>query len=197
MTTQIIDSDRRSGLRTFLAWVIEPTETGCWQWRGASGHDGYGVVNLTVEYKRRQQFKAHRVAYELLVGPIPEGLTIDHLCRNTGCVNPEHMEPVTAAENARRVHAGRTHCKNGHPLEGENLSKYKTAKSVRRVCRQCHREAQLVRYHEQKQLKGRQLKTHCLRGHELTEENVIRRGRSRHCKPCGPARYAEKKAASK
>lgn len=75
---------------------------GCWEWQGLKNAKGYGEL-----FVEKKHLKAHRVAYELLVGPIPEGLTIDHLCRNTGCVNPEHLEPVTNQENRRRAVAHR------------------------------------------------------------------------------------------
>lgn len=71
----------------------------CWLWNGGRSRDGYGKFHHQGTHQQ-----AHRVAYELMVGPIPDGLTIDHLCRNPWCVNPAHMEPVTAAENTRRAH---------------------------------------------------------------------------------------------
>lgn len=83
----------------------------CWSWLGRKLPAGYGVINYGV---RRSEFgdtvvetstTAHRVAYEFLVGPIPEGLTLDHLCLNTSCVNPAHLEPCTRAENTRRQRA--------------------------------------------------------------------------------------------
>lgn len=91
-----------------------PCCSGCWIWAGYISAKGYG--RMRTQSGPQQTIGAHRVAYELLVGPIPEGLTIDHLCRNRGCVNPEHLEVVTQRENTRRgkspagVNAQKTHC---------------------------------------------------------------------------------------
>jgi hypothetical protein len=83
----------------------------CWLWTGASSN-GYG--HICVDYKRHL---VHRFVYEMLVGPIPRGLTLDHLCRVPLCCNPDHLEPVTHAENCARSPWFRpTHCRKGHPL---------------------------------------------------------------------------------
>lgn len=86
-------------------------EYGCWLWVGAL-RATYGRTSVG-----GRAVYAHRVAYEDLVGPIPEGLTIDHLCRIRICVNPWHLEPVTRRENIRRS-PRRSLCKKGHPLDG-------------------------------------------------------------------------------
>lgn len=84
---------------------------GCWNWIACTDKDGYGVVLWQGHPKR-----AHRVVYELLVGLIGEGLTIDHLCENKRCVNPDHMEPIPWRENYARWSSAITHCKSGHPF---------------------------------------------------------------------------------
>jgi hypothetical protein len=108
---------------------------GCWPWRGNLNSNGYG--RLYVGIHRRA---AHRIAYELLVGPIPEGLTLDHLCRNHACCNPAHLEPVTNRENIMRgdtipaANARKTHCLHGHEFTPENVG---FCSDGSRRCRTC------------------------------------------------------------
>lgn len=102
----------------FWAKVAVNPDTGCWLWTASVRRRGYGRFG-----SKGDQRAAHRVAYEALVGPIPEGLQIDHLCRVTRCVNPEHLEPVTQRENVRRGHnspATRTQCPHGHEYTASN-----------------------------------------------------------------------------
>lgn len=119
-------------------------ETGCLEWTGAQDPGGYGRINV-----RNKSERVHRLMYRLWVGEIPEGLTIDHLCRNTICAAPDHLEAVTQSENTRRqqeslVHhnAKKTHCPKGHPYDEEN-TRYGSKKEGR-VCRLCRAEAQRV-----------------------------------------------------
>jgi hypothetical protein len=109
--------------------VVEDPETGCLLWQGGKISQGYGEIALN----GRKQL-AHRIAYEGAKGPIPEGLQIDHLCRRRNCVNPDHLEPVTQAENLKR--ARQTHCKRGHALTDDNV--YVSPKLKLRQCRKCN-----------------------------------------------------------
>lgn len=104
----------------------------CWLWTGPFDRDGYGAFS-----KRRSG--AHRFAYETLVGPIPAGLVIDHLCRVRACVNPDHMEPVTIRENVQRgARLRQSHCRAGHRMDDENtLIQRRSGGGYRRQCRTC------------------------------------------------------------
>ena len=99
---------RPSVLLDFWSQVHKDTVGGCWQWLGNIDKDGYGHITYR-QAGRTKNERVHRHTYELLIGPIPKGLTIDHLCRNRSCVNPVHMEPVSNAVNLQRGHAIRGH----------------------------------------------------------------------------------------
>ncbi|KKN74894.1 hypothetical protein LCGC14_0386430 [marine sediment metagenome] len=109
----------------------------CWLWRGVTSQ-GYGRSPIRCDGKYIYAL-AHRVAYEELVGPIPEGLQLDHLCRVRNCVNPAHLEAVTSGENTRRGDTGKnnaikTHCPKGHPYDEENT---RILPNGWRVCKEC------------------------------------------------------------
>lgn len=113
---------------------IFPLENGCWYWAGVKNNQGYGYIN-----QAGRSVSVHRLSYSLCHGPIPAGMTIDHLCRNRACVNPHHLEVVSQKENTHR----------GETIAARNSKK-----------------------------------THCLRGHEFTDDNTyINRGR-RCCRAC-------------
>ena len=109
---------------------VEKTDA-CWHWTASVTGRGYGNYKLD---GRTQG--VHRIAYELLVGPIPEGLTIDHLCRVKTCVNPAHLEPVTNRENIQRARGGIESCINGHPYTPETMIPRKDGSTYK--CRVCH-----------------------------------------------------------
>jgi hypothetical protein len=114
----------------------------CWLWIGPT-KDGYGhYCAWDSDSGRKVNLRAHRAVWELLRGPIASGLQLDHLCRNTLCVNPAHLEPVTPIENLRRSscpsanNMRKTSCMRGHALDGDNL--YVTPSGYRQ-CRECIR----------------------------------------------------------
>lgn len=125
-------------LGRFVAKVSMPDDPDdCWLWTAHKVHDGYGKFWLDGRH-----VLAHRVSYEWLVGPIPDGLQIDHLCRVRHCVNPAHLEPVTQRENLLRgetilaANAAKTHCPSGHAYDDENTC----VSGGWRYCRACNRE---------------------------------------------------------
>lgn len=121
---------------------------GCWEWTGgANERDGsYGRIHHGSDQPKKR-YLVHRLAYELLVGPIPAGMTLDHLCRNSRCVNPDHLEPVTLAENSSRG-IKKVLCSKGHAFTTENTYWY----HGRRVCRTCSNR-RWREYHARKQAK--------------------------------------------
>lgn len=118
----------------------------CWIWAGGLTTEGYGQIKLD-----RRVLLVHRVMYERLVGPIPEGLHIDHLCRVRNCVNPDHMEPVTCRENTLRgvgpsaVNATKTHCIRGHEFSEANTHVRPNGDRMCRACARMHNKASLQR----------------------------------------------------
>ena len=122
----------------FWQKVERHSDSECWPWRGANNGVGYGQIR--VGGRRGKQIYAHRLSYEFAKGPIPDDLTIDHLCRTPPCVNPAHLEAVTHGENLRRGDSywrRKTHCPRGHPYDTFNT--YVKPSEGRRRCRQCLR----------------------------------------------------------
>lgn len=138
-----------------LGKIIFPDDTlnDCWGWSATLHRQGYGMISGE---NGSQNVLAHRASYELFIGPIPDDLELDHLCRNTTCPNPWHLEPVTHQENVRRGAAGayqqtRAHCKRGHEYTEENAGRWGKRKG--RTCRICERDRNRRYYHARK-LKG-------------------------------------------
>lgn len=130
--------DKDAMLGKILDRCIPEPNSGCWLWLGTLNAYGYGVLR----YSHRGQAIAHRVAYEILRGPIQDGLSLDHLCRIRCCVNPRHLEPVTRGENVRRGennNRAKTHCIHGHEFSKENTRMDFSIGYRRRICRECAR----------------------------------------------------------
>lgn len=110
----------------------------CWIWTGGTIGNGKQYGLFIVAWPKK--VVAHRWAYESLIGPVPPGLDLDHLCRNRACVNPWHLDPVTRKVNLNRgLHANslKTHCPYGHPYSPENTL---VTRRGSRECRTCRRE---------------------------------------------------------
>lgn len=184
-----LDSQSQArALQRLIAAYTEDPQAGCWLWNRRLDLNGYGRMSYDGRYGL-----AHRVAYQILVGPIPPGMHIDHRCRVRSCVNPEHLRPVTPRENylnsdsfAAR-NAAKTHCPRNHQLTPENLIPSAVRRGSR-SCLTCSRERS--RGLHVGKTGGRIAgfsPTHCPAGHAYTPENLessaLKRGQ-RRCLAC-------------
>lgn len=128
-------------MERFMSYVMPEPNSGCWLWTGTLNTQGYGRFHIN-----GKRPMAHKYVFEALVKKVPEGLSLDHLCRVRCCVNPQHLEPVTTRENIMRGEnkvaalAGRTHCNRGHEFTAENTSVRKHRGKTYRGCKKCHCE---------------------------------------------------------
>lgn len=154
-------------------WKYVNRTTNCWLWTGGT-NGTYGRF-----FDGAKQVYAHRFAYEMENGPIPDGFQLDHLCRTPLCVRPDHLEPVTNRENHHRgVKAQQTHCLRGHLFDEANTI---IRSNGTRRCRACAR----LRDEARGRYQPKPAVTHCLRGHEYTLENTRRKANgTRECRTC-------------
>lgn len=175
--------------QTARFWRFVRKGPDCWEWLGKTYPTGYAQFN----YGAKSSY-GHRFAYELGKGPIPDGLSIDHLCRNRGCVNPAHLEAVPLGVNVLRgfgrgaLNARKTHCDNGHEFSAENTSYiHRSNGSTHRKCKACQRAGGRIRIQRNRP---------CLRGHEPTPENVNPSGNCRPCNQIAVKAYQARKRAA-
>lgn len=143
---------RTTGTSEYIQKRCAPRESGCVEWTGSIDRNGYGRCAVGYGPKQGTRHRqAHIVLWEMWRGPVPDGLELDHTCRNRRCVNPDHLDPVTRLVNVRRGVSGssrsaraalRTHCSNGHALTEHNIVSHKGIKR----CRACENAGQRRRY---------------------------------------------------
>ena len=206
-TPQSLLATNGISVATFQAFARKVQITsGCWLWTGAASVGNYG--QLRVGKKLRY---AHVLSYEMFVGPVPEGLDIDHrchdpfachvgraeLCPHRRCVRPTHLKPATRSENCSLVRSNRwdeDKCSGGHPWTTESTYMRKDPKTptgYSRTCRICWNERARAAYaarraDEPSKPHPNAVKTHCPKDHEYTPENtIVRPNGSRACRECG------------
>jgi hypothetical protein len=170
-------------LLAFLRKIETHSVDECWPFVGSDNGQGYGRFC----FKKKRE-SAHRTAYRLFVGPIPEGFVVHHTCRNRRCCNPAHLELVTPKEHVfldltgAYLNSIKTHCKRGHEFTPENTR----LSRGQRLCRICL--AYLKKQRRNPDAIRNSLKTHCVNGHPFDEENTaIRPGGERTCRACSRA----------
>lgn len=188
-------------------WPDDPLA--CWEWTGYRQHYGHGSIPVGLDNGKYRNVMVHRILYGWKYEDQP--LPLDHLCGNTGCVNPDHVRPATVRENTLRgeapsaINAQKDRCINGHPLYGDNVY---ASKNGKRRCKACSQEAS-NRWKEKVDYSGGgagtrkyrlngPLKTHCKNGHPWTSDNIYYRKRGHtECRTCHREREARRQQRMK
>lgn len=193
------------GMLRRRGWTV--TDPGCWEWNGTIANNGYGV--FTAKHLGIRSGLVHRYSYEYFKEPIPEGLLIRHKCDNPKCMNPDHLETGTYADNTRdmleRDRAAywfkRTMCRNGHDLSDPDNDGTRMANGkLRHYCKQCEAENRArwnASEREKRAANPAPEKTHCPKGHAYTEDNIYWHKGSRNCRTCRKIARAKAYARSK
>lgn len=135
ITGTLLQSMKRFWLNTDFNSLYE-----CWHWNGRTDKNGYGRLNFRSKDFNKNDMAAHRLSYMLFAGELNPKLVINHICHNTLCVNPLHLEQITLSENSKdRWHdnSWKTHCKHGHIFDKKNTRTAKRLDRITRVCRKC------------------------------------------------------------
>lgn len=130
-------NDYRRGFFKNIKFYSDPRV--CWVWKGSIHHTGYGI-----HFIKKRQLLAHRYSFEYFVGSIPPRYVVHHSCQTKGCVNPRHLRLISHSEHSRR-HSTKSICKNGHPLEGDNIYYNKQGHKSCQVCRNHNRQMWRIR----------------------------------------------------
>lgn len=167
---------------------------GHWLWQGPTTKAGYGKVGMA-----RREWYVHRLMYEAIVGPIPDSLELDHLeiCLTRHCCNPEHLEPVTHAENMRRIARRRSGCNQGHPYQDGSYI-VRRGKRECLICRRATANAYTRRRRREAGYVPPAERTHCPAGHEAsattTRIYIDAKGhKRRRCRPCEALRARKRR----
>ena len=187
----------------FLSKIIRTPDTDCWFWSGYRSVDGYGKFTLATGRIGGKQVPAHRLSYELSIGPIPVGFQVHHKCNNRPCVNPNHLEALGVKDHIAKTVGhpkNQTHCIRGHEFTPENTKMYHGMRN----CRACNNLRQRWKYNPGHKRVGPSSNLYCIHDHPLFGENMDLitlphghyRRRCKQCRQDAADRYRVENAAA-